>query len=81
MIDCRFEKKFIIDAMEIILRNSTVILDDVLYLPICGTAAGTKVAHTYTTLTMAYLEETKFYPTIETNINEEISRHVKENRL
>ena len=81
MIDERFEKQFIIDAMEIILRNNTFIFDDILYLQICGTAMGTKVAPSYATLTMAYLEETEFYPTIETNINDEISGYVKENWL
>ena len=81
MIDERFEKQFIIDAMEIILKNNTFIFYDMLYLQICGTAMGTKVPPTYATLTIANLEETEFYPTIETNINDEISRYVKENWL
>ena len=39
---------------------------------------GTKVAHTYATLTMGYLEETLFYPSLLEILGEEIGKYIKE---
>ena len=56
-IDKRFSKEFIIDSIKIILENNTFNLGDRTFLQIKGTAMGTKMAPTYATLVLAYLEE------------------------
>ena len=43
-------------GIEIILNNNSFQFDNINYIQILGTAMGTKMAPTYTTLTLAYLE-------------------------
>lgn len=56
----RFTKAFIIDGIEFIIRNNTFQFNNNFYLQIKGTAMGTKVAPTYATLTLGYLERTLY---------------------
>ena len=55
---------FICEALTIILQYNTFIFNQVNYIQIRGTAMGTKVAPTYVTLVMGYLEN-KLYNIIE----------------
>ncbi|XP_062612905.1 uncharacterized protein LOC134274656 [Saccostrea cucullata] len=56
-INYRFTKDFILEATEIVLKNNTFSFCDKHYEQIKGTAMGTKMAPTYATLTLGYLEE------------------------
>ena len=60
-IDQRFLCKFILEATKFILENNTFQFNDKYYFQISGTAMGTKMAPTYATLTMGFLEEVKRY--------------------
>ena len=64
----RFTEEFIIDAIDIILNNNTFQFDDKQYVQILGTAMGTKMAPTYATLILAFLEN-KLYEIIEQQYN------------
>ena len=57
LIDSRFSSEFLLDAVNFILNNNTFHFNDTYYLQKCGTAMGTKMAPTYATLYMGYLEE------------------------
>ena len=75
----RFSKIFLLQAIEFILCNNTFHFDGDTYLQICGTATGTRVAPTYATLTMAFLEETKLYPKIQNALGERAEKYTREN--
>lgn len=59
----RFSKEFVIDSLRFILENNTFQFNDVFFRQRKGTAMGTKVAPTYATLTIGYLER-KLYKQI-----------------
>ena len=59
---------FICEALTIILQYNTFIFNHVIYIQIHGTAMGTKVAPTYDTLVVGYLEN-KLYNMIEINMD------------
>ena len=50
-------KFFITDGIEIILNNNSFQFNNINYMQTLGTAMGTKMAPTYATLTLSYLEE------------------------
>ena len=56
LINDRFTQNFILEALKIVLNNNTFSFDDKHYLQTKGTDMGTKVAPTYATLTLGYLE-------------------------
>ena len=56
LINDRFTQNFILEGLKIVLNNNTFSFDDKHYLQTKGTAMGTKVAPTYATLTLGYLE-------------------------
>ena len=60
----RFTTKFILDSLEFIIKHNTFLFNNIFYLQTKGTAMGTKVAPTYATLTIGYLEQ-KLYKEIE----------------
>lgn len=62
-INNRFLKEFILEAAEIVLTNNTFTFNGKHFKQIKGTAMGTKMAPTYATLTLEYLEE-KMYKEI-----------------
>jgi len=57
ILHSRFNKQFIIDGIELILNNNSFQFNNKNYIQTLGTAMGTKMAPTYATLTLAYLEE------------------------
>ena len=67
----RFNGEFIVESLELILENNTFQFNDKDYLQILGTAMGAKMAPTYATLTLAYLEE-KLYEEIGTKYGDHI---------
>ena len=52
----RFSKQFILEAITLVLKENTFHFDGKFYRQIQGTAMGTKMAPTYATLVMGYLE-------------------------
>ena len=65
-------KEFIIDALNLVVQNNTFTFDEDHYLQIRGTAMGTKVAPTYATMVMGYLE-TKLCHQIKEKYGNEIT--------
>lgn len=55
--DNRMNNKFILKALEIVLKRNVFYFDNKYYQQCKGTAMGTKVAPTYATLVLGYLEE------------------------
>ncbi|MEW8547697.1 MAG: reverse transcriptase domain-containing protein, partial [Candidatus Thiodiazotropha sp.] len=53
----RFSKEFVIESLRFILENNTFQFNDEFFRQKKGTAMGTKVAPTYATLTIGYLEQ------------------------
>lgn len=56
-INNRFLKEFILEAAEIVLTNNAFTFNGKHLKQIKGTAMSTKMAPTYVTLTLGYLEE------------------------
>jgi hypothetical protein len=75
-IDNRFTKEFLLEATELVLKNNTFNFDDQHFQQVKGTAMGTKMAPTYATLTLGYLEEL-MYQQINENFSEEFSENIK----
>ena len=73
-----FSQEFIIEGIKIILQNNTFTFNDRTFLQIKGTSMGTKMAPSYATLALGYLENTMYEDTT-TMFGEEIGRYVKEN--
>ena len=59
-----FPKQLVTEGLSLVLENNTFIFDNQNYIQIRGTAMGTKVAPTYATMVMGYLE-TKLYQKIQ----------------
>ena len=57
LIHNRFSKEFILEGLSIILENNIFLFNGSFYNQRKGTAMGTKVAPTYATLVLGYLEE------------------------
>ena len=57
LIANRYNKAFITDALKIVLENNIFSFNNNYFKQIKGTAMGTKVAPTYATLVLAFLEE------------------------
>lgn len=74
-INNRFLKEFILEAAEIVLTNNTFTFNGKHFKQIKGTAMGTKMAPTYATLTLGYLEE-KMYKEINRLFNEETEMYI-----
>ena len=62
----RFPKEFVISSLKLILENNFMHFDETIYRQRLGTAMGTKVAPTYATLVLGYLEEKLFSTVGET---------------
>ena len=59
-----YNKAFITEASKIVLENNIFLFNNYYFKQIKGTAMGTKVASTYATLVLAFLEE-KMYKTVK----------------
>ena len=57
LIDERYTTAFILNGISIVLKNNFFSFEDNFYLQISGTAMGTRLAPTYATLSMGYLEQ------------------------
>ncbi|XP_062579660.1 uncharacterized protein LOC134241640 [Saccostrea cucullata] len=57
LLQDRFEQEFILEGLRIILQNNTFAFGIEHFIQTKGTAMGTKVAPTYATLTLGYLEQ------------------------
>jgi hypothetical protein len=66
-------------GLEIVLKNNIFNFDGKTYKQISGTAMGTKMAPSYATLTLGYLEECILYPKIENVFGTDILHYFKEN--
>ena len=80
IIPRRFSAKFIIEGIKLILNSNTFTFKDVTYLQIKGTAMGTKMAPSYATLVLGYLED-NMYQQANTIFGEEIGEYIKNNWL
>jgi len=78
LIDSRFEETFIIDGLKIVLENNSFLFDNSSFLQVKGVAMGTKVAPTYATLVMGYLED-KLYQNIRIEFGDEFSDYIQQN--
>lgn len=77
-IDSRFSKEFILEGLRLILENNNFHFDNQFFLQTKGTAMGTKVAPTYATLVMGFLEE-KLYSVLPDVFDEDTSKYIREN--
>lgn len=77
VIDTRFTTQFLLSALKLILENNSFYFNGRYYLQISGTAMGTKVAPTYATLVMGFLED-KMYKLVESTFNLSFSKYIKE---
>ena len=77
-IPTRFPPDFIVSGLKLVLENNHFYFNDNFYLQIKGTAMGTKVAPTYATLVMGYLEE-KLYNELPFLFDVNFATYIKEN--
>ena len=61
LIPQRFTKEFILESIELILKNSNFLFDSKMFNQIIGTAMGRKCAPPYACPTIGYQEETKLF--------------------
>lgn len=74
----RISNEFIIDSVKLILENNTFQFDSRHFKQISGTAMGTKMAPTYATLVLGFLE-TKLYDIFKEKYGEEGEKYLIEN--
>ena len=70
-IQARFVKEFILEGIELILKNNSLYFYGSFYRQIKGTAMGTKFAPIHATLAIAYLEE-KLYKKVNTELEKNL---------
>lgn len=78
LIESRFTDDFILSAIKIILENNTFYFDSNYYIQKKGTAMGTKMAPTYATLVLGYLEH-KLYDNMRRKYGNEFSSFLQRN--
>ena len=74
----RFSKKFITESLQLILQNNVFYFDNCFYRQIKGTAMGTKMAPTYATVVLGFLEH-HLYQNLEIKYGIDFSVFVREN--
>ena len=74
----RFNKQFVIDSITLILTNNSFTFDDKIFLQKKGTAMGTKIAPSYATLVLGFLEQS-LYGRVSDILGEEIGRYIHNN--
>lgn len=77
-IDNRFTKEFLLEATYLVLKNNAFTFNGKYFHQIKGTAMGTKMAPTYATLCLGFLEESLYKKTNE-EFGEEFSQTLKKN--
>ena len=78
LINNRFSKELILEGLNIILENNVFSFDGSFYNQRKGTAMGTKVAPTYATLVLGYLEEL-MYEKITLEKGHDFAQYIIEN--
>ena len=73
-----FSKEFIIDSVLFKLTNNTFTFDDRIFLQKKGTAMGTKMAPSYATLVLGYLEN-ELYSQVSRKMGEETGHYIYKN--
>ncbi|MCG8076000.1 MAG: GIY-YIG nuclease family protein, partial [Candidatus Thiodiazotropha taylori] len=76
LISERFSKDFILEGLKLILENNNFSFNDLHFNQSKGTAMGTKVAPTYATLVLGFLEET-LYENIKLEMGEQFGQYVE----
>ena len=74
-IDERFTKEFLLEATALVLQNNVFKFNNKHYLQNKGTAMGTKMAPTYATLTLGFLEEV-MYQKVKESFDEEFGVYI-----
>ena len=74
----RINKEFVLEAIELILKNNILEFNGNFYKQIKGTAMGTKMAPTYANMFLGYLEK-QLYKKVEENISHKARLYVEEN--
>ena len=77
-LNARFSKEFISDSIVLTLTINTFTFDDRIFLQKKGTAMGTKMAPSYATLVLGYLEN-ELYNQVTNKTGEEIDHYVYAN--
>ena len=77
LIANRYNKAFITEALKLELENNIFSFNNNYFKQIKSTAMGTKVAPTYATLFLAFLEE-KMYKTVKIEKDENFAKYIKE---
>lgn len=77
-IDERFTKEFLLEATALVLQNNVFKFNNKHYLQNKGTAMGTKMAPTYATLTLGFLEEV-MYQKVKESFDEEFGVYIMQN--
>ncbi|XP_062610424.1 uncharacterized protein LOC134272191 [Saccostrea cucullata] len=78
IINERFPKEFILEGLKIVLENNHFHFNNEFYIQIKGTAMGTKVAPSYATLVMGYLED-QLYGKIPELFDVDFANYIKNN--
>lgn len=73
----RFSKPFILQSLKFILEHNFMNFDGITYKQKLGTAMGTKVAPTYATLVLGFLEE-KLYKNLEDQFSVEFTTFIQQ---
>lgn len=76
LLNLRFKKEFVLKSLQLILENNFMHFDDMIYRQKLGTAMGTKVAPTYATLVLGYLEE-KLYSSVKEKFGQNIESFIR----
>lgn len=71
----RYSKKFVLESLKLILQNNFMHFNGKIYRQKLGTAMGTKVAPTYATLVLGYLE-IKLYEKVGEKFGEEFKNNI-----
>ena len=74
----RFTTEFVLEALELVLKNSSFQFNDKNFTLISGTVTGTKVSPIYANLVMGYLE-IKFYKLVEIEFGKKVHDYVFRN--
>ena len=74
----RFNKQFVIDSITLILTNNSFTFDGKIFLQKKGTAMGTKMAPSYATLVLGFLEQS-LYGRVTDILGEEIGHYIHKN--
>lgn len=76
LLNERFSKVFVQEGLKLVLENNNFCFNEAWFNQIKGTAMGTKVAPTYATLVLGYLEE-KLYVKLQENEGTEFAQYIK----